>query len=233
MGSRSIAFATSDSGMREWADRELGARLGVQIRFVDLSAIWSQREERLDIGLFVDCRNLSLVEFATWVRDWKRVDQDWPVVMLVVESQREIAQSALLGGAVSYREWTAFDDELMRAWALAQVRNMANAYEMDERIEWNGLVLDATSGHLRLDQQVVHLSTAESILMGRLMVAAGGLVSREELARHLMAHRLRDSGMAAHIYRLRRNLEMFAESKVKVHSRAIGGYWLVVELPIH
>jgi DNA-binding response OmpR family regulator len=229
MGSRSIAFATSDSGMREWADRELGARLGMQIRFVDLSAIWSQREERLDIGLFVDCRELSLVDFATWVRDWKRVDQDWPVAMLIADSHREIAQSALLSGAISYREWTAFDDELMRAWAVAQVRNMANTYEFDEHIEWSGLALDATSGRLQLDQQVVHLSVAESILMARLMVAAGGLVSREELARHLMAHRLRDSGMAAHIYRLRRNLEAFADNKVKIHSRAIGGYWLVVD----
>jgi DNA-binding response OmpR family regulator len=213
----------------EWAATQIGPDMGIEIKLVELDVLLSRREPRFSIGLILDTRALSARDLNFWVSDWRRIDGDWPVALIVRRNQLEAAWRALDRGVQSYQVWNSPEDPRMRAWALAQVRRMLNSHYPPKLIDYKGLKLNIDQNHLDCQRRALELSPSETILLAKLMVANGEPVERQVLARTLVAQHLSPGGLAAHIYRLRKTLETCMPGEASINSTLIGGYRLDVK----
>jgi DNA-binding response OmpR family regulator len=210
---------------------DVAPMLGCRTSFLESSQINSQRDMHLEAGLVLDARWMTPRRLTEWVSDWRRIDPDWPVVMVVGAEQEDLAYDALEHGVMNYMVWASPENTAASAWMATQVRKMLEAHVPPDSLQWNGVCLNAHDRTLIVGDKSVVLNTGEALIMGKLLAAAGEVVHRTEMARTLAVARLAHGGMAAHLYRLRKALRQAKINRVVIKSSRLGGYWVELTGP--
>lgn len=226
--SKAIAVFSTDPDVRDWITFQVAPILGCRTYFLETNQINSRRDMHLEAGLILDARRMSSRQLLEWVSDWRRVDPDWPVIMVVESGQEELACDLLWRGVMNFIVWPAPEVDAASAWLAIQVKKMLDVHMPPEHFEWNGITLNARNRVLTVEGKTIVLSVGEALILGKLLAAAGGVVHRTEMARSFVIARLSHAGMAAHLYRLRKALRRAGIDCVTIQSSRLGGYWLEI-----
>ena len=151
----------------------------------------------LDLGL-------PGIDGSTLLKYWRDARVQTPIIVLTARTAKHEVVNALEAGADDFIA-KPFDADVVAARIRAAVRRAGGG--LTSRFHYQGVVLDAATGRVTLDDVIVKLTRTEYLLLQFLFMRQGQVVSISEIADHIYDDFDNDSGIIQrHVANVRKKL---------------------------